>query len=136
MPAVVARPNAPGAKGLTMFGPSLPQSLYGTLPGVEPLKMEIKRAQADPDTFASPVTVQARRRPAKLEEVQRSNLLTADNVVVFSILNSGSDCGFVPPENETKLTDGAGIAYTVKSIDVKVLGTLFSCVCVRNWVEG
>lgn len=119
-----------------MFGPALPQSLYVTLPGVEALKMEIKTAQATPDTYANPVTVKARRRPAKLEEMQKAQILTADNVVVFSILNDGSDCGFVEPTNEAKLTDGNGISYTVRDVEKKILGTLFSCICVRMWTDA
>ena len=124
-----------------LFDASLPQSLYPCLPNVEPLTMRRKTSAGGNTTAGGPVsdgyeaakTVNARRRKATQDELVRANLLGADKVLVFSVLNDGTDSTFVPPEPETRLTDGAGVQWTVKRATGAIFDTLFQCTCIQGW---
>ena len=124
-----------------LFDAALPQSLYATLPNVEPLTMTNKATQGGNTTAAGPVadgyaaakTVSARRRKSTRDELIKANLLTADNVLTFSVLNDGSDATFEAPRPEARFTDGAAVQWTVKRVTGAIFDTLFQCTCVQGW---
>lgn len=123
-----------------LFDASLPQSLYPTLPNVFAMQLQVKTTQGGnsdtgqtADGYAAAITVNVRRRPATTDELQRANLLGADNIVTFSVLNDGAYPNFMKPFPESRITDEQGVQWTVKTVTSKVLDTLFACVCVQGW---
>lgn len=123
-----------------LFDASLPQSLYPTLPNVFTMTLRNKTsaggnsdAGVTADGYAAAKTIKTRRRPATQDELLRANLLGADKVIVFSVLNDGSDPTFEAPLPEGRITDEAGAQWTVKKVEDKVLETLFACICVQAW---
>lgn len=123
-----------------LFDASLPQSLYPTLPNVFTMTLQNKTARggntdAGPvaDTRGTPKTVRVRRRPPTDEELVQAQLTRSDKNVVFSVLNDGSDATFEAPQLEGRITDENGVVWEIKTIDAKILETLYSCLCVRDW---
>lgn len=123
-----------------LFDASLPRSLYPTLPNVFTMSLSVKTAQGGntsagqtADGYATARPIQARRRPANQDELVRANLLGADKTIVFSVIDDGSDAGFVRPAIESRITDEVNVQWTVKHVTDKMLETLFSCVCVQGW---
>lgn len=114
-----------------MFGVELPQSIYPMVPGYGPVSLRKKTAAADPDTYATAVTVQARVRSATVQEVITSRIQTEDPLYMISVYDIGEE-SFVAPEAEDEITDADGIKYRVRHVDVKVLGTLHKCVSSRK----
>jgi hypothetical protein len=123
-----------------LFDATLPQSLYPALVNVFPMTMRNKSSQGGntsagqtADGYGTTKNVNVRRRPATEDELVRSNLIGVDNVITFSVLNDGTDSDFERPYPEARITDEAGVQWTVKRVEVKVLDTLFSCISVQGW---
>jgi hypothetical protein len=123
-----------------LFDASLAQSLYPTLPNVFAMTLRVKtaaggNAQAGQtaDTYGAAQTVQVRRRAATVEEIRAAGLSASDKPVWLSVLKTGAEVAFVPPDLESEITDEAGVRWTVRHVDTLVLETLYSCLCIRQW---
>lgn len=123
-----------------LFDASLPKSLYPVLVNTYVMQLQNKVSQGGnsdtgptADGYAVAINVNARRRPATTEELQRANILGADNTITFSVLDDGAYPNFTKPFPEDRITDEQGIQWTVKRVESKVLDTLFSCICVQGW---
>lgn len=123
-----------------LFDVTLPQSLYPTLVNVYAMTMRNKITQGGnastgqtADGYGTLKNVNVRRRPATEDELVRSSLIGVDNVITFSVLNDGTDSSFERPYPEARITDEAGVNWTVKRVEPKILESLFSCVCVQGW---
>ena len=116
-----------------MFDASLPQSFYGSLPNRQACTLYLKTATGDPDTYATGVSVWARRRPSNENEVARAGVTAEDEPITFSILNDGSSTTFVAPQTEAKLTGPDGVNWRIRTVKSTIFDTLFVCVCTRMW---
>lgn len=123
-----------------LFDKTLPQSLYPTLPNVFAMRLQNKTAKtgdtdagAVADTRGTVKTVNVRRRPPTDAELAQAQIARSDKVVVFSVLDDGSDATFEAPRVEGRITDESGVVWEIKSVKATVLETLFSCMCVRDW---
>lgn len=114
-----------------MFGAELPQSIYPLVPDYGPVRLRKKTAAGSPDTFAAAVTVNARVRSASVQEVINSRLQMTEPAYMISVYDVGEST-FVHPEAEDEIIGGDGTLYRVRHVEVKVLGTLHKCLCVKK----
>lgn len=85
------------------------------------------------DGYAAAKTVKVRRRPCNEDELVSANLTRSDSVITFSVIDDGSDPNFTKPEEEARITDEAGVNWTVNKIKATALETIFACVCIKGW---
>lgn len=120
-----------------MFGPELPQGIYPMVPGYDNFTLTKKTGTASPlDSRAAPITVKARLRDAKSDEILKANIVTTDPLVTISVFDIG-EAGFVRPDVEDTITDPSGVKYTVRAILGRtVLQTLHKCLCSEKWDQS
>lgn len=122
------------------MSPDLIRSLLPLIPAADDdagppvvLTLSKKMAYGNPDTRASAITVNGRRRPVSLDDAVGAGFSTTAGLAKWTIFNDLIYPGWQIPAVEDQLVDPEGAKFTIKNVKETALKVLYACVCVPEY---
>lgn len=110
-----------------LTGPDIVARILDIQPGLETVSLAALASTID--TYSSGVDWRAKRTPNDADTLLLVNAIAGQEHRTFQLLRQSQA---VMPQPNFRLTDAAGVVWTIQNVKAKVVDYVFDCMCLRN----